>query len=167
MPPRDSDVESHRPTFTFLAEDEQATERLAAQVAESLPSTLTIALVGTLGAGKTRFVQGLATALGVDRQEVVSPTFVLCQQYQGDRKLYHLDAYRLADSDEFLELGVDECFAEQGAITLIEWADRVEDCLPADHLRIDIEWLDDTVRQFQFAGFGPESAAVVRRLSAL
>src|SRR5438270_8516863 len=94
----------------FDAKDETDTDRFAAAVANALSAGSTIALCGTLGAGKTRFVQGLAAACGVSRDEVVSPTFVLLHQYRGTRAINHLDAYRIRDEDEFRELGIDELF---------------------------------------------------------
>lgn len=135
----------------FDAANEQDTDRFGAAVAAALganagPGT-TIALCGTLGAGKTRFTQALAAACGVPRDEVVSPTFVLCQQYVGDRTIQHLDAYRLHDEDELRELGIDELLASDG-LTIIEWADRVPDALPDEHLRIDIEVAGPTARRF-------------------
>jgi tRNA threonylcarbamoyladenosine biosynthesis protein TsaE len=63
---------------------------------------------------------------------------VLCQVYHADRTIYHLDAYRITDDDEFIELGVEEMFASD-ALTLVEWADRVESVLPRDRITIQIE----------------------------
>src|SRR4051794_22016451 len=123
--------------LVFEATDEQATDRFGAALADALPPGTTVALCGILGAGKTRLVQAIAAACGVPREEVVSPTFVLCQQYRGRRTINHLDAYRLHDEDEFRELGIDEMFASE-ALTIIEWADRVADALPDEYLRIDI-----------------------------
>src|SRR5207344_1160712 len=94
--------------FAFEAADEDATTRLGAALAAVLPPGTTVALIGTLGAGKTRLVQAIAAACGVLRDEVVSPTFVVCQQYRGSRTINHVDAYRLKDEDEFRELGGDE-----------------------------------------------------------
>ena len=91
--------------FVFEAADEAATDRFGAALAEVLPPGTVVALLGTLGAGKTRLVQALAAGNGVSREDVVSPTFVLCQQYRGSRVMNHLDAYRLRDEDEFRELG--------------------------------------------------------------
>jgi tRNA threonylcarbamoyladenosine biosynthesis protein TsaE len=139
------------------------TDRLAAKLARVLPEKLTIGLTGTLGAGKTRFVQGLAAAFNISSDTVVSPTFVLCQQYRGDRTIFHLDAYRLRDDDEFLELGPEEMF-DASAITVIEWAERIVDCLPADRLVIRIDPGADETRQFTFEARGPRSASVVEAL---
>ena len=85
---------------TYAAADETATAALGAALADVLPDGATVALCGTLGAGKTRLVQAMAEAMGIDRREVVSPTFVLIQQYQGRRTVYHIDAYRVRDEDE-------------------------------------------------------------------
>ena len=151
--------------FTFLADNESDTQRLGAALAQSLPPGTTVALIGTLGAGKTRLVQALAAGCGVPPETVVSPTFVLCQEYHGQHTLYHLDAYRLKDDDEFLELGPEEYFASDG-ITLIEWADRVIPCLPPQRLEIHIEVVGDTARQFRLVAVGGESSAMLNDLAA-
>lgn len=132
----------------YVADDLQATDRLGAALAEVLPAGTVIALIGTLGAGKTRLVQAVAAALGVPADDVTSPTFVLINEYAGGRlPVYHFDTYRLKDDDEFLELGPDEYFDSAG-LTFVEWADRVTDCLPSDYLRIAIEVLGPTEREF-------------------
>ena len=142
----------------FDAASEEDTERFGAAVAAAVAPGTTIALCGTLGAGKTRLTQAIAAAYGVPREEVVSPTFVLCQQYRGTRTIQHLDAYRLHDEDELRELGIEELIASAG-LTVIEWADRVPDALPDDHLRIDIEVIGPTSRRFfaQWVGSDRES----------
>ena len=112
------------PPIIYNADDEAATAALGHALAEVLPPGTTVALCGTLGAGKTRLVQAIAEGLGVNRRDVVSPTFVLIQEYHGRRMIYHIDAYRLRDDDEFQQLGPDEYFESDGLV-LIEWADRV------------------------------------------
>jgi tRNA threonylcarbamoyladenosine biosynthesis protein TsaE len=149
--------------FTFDAADEAATDALGAALAEVLPDGATVALCGTLGAGKTRLVQAIAAAVGVDRRDVVSPTFVLAQEYRGRRTVYHLDAYRLRGEDEFLQLGPDEYF-ESDALTLVEWADRVERCLPAERIEIQIMVTGPQSRRFEVTAVGPRFAAVIEQL---
>jgi tRNA threonylcarbamoyladenosine biosynthesis protein TsaE len=125
----------------FLIEslDLDGLHKLAFRLVECLPGQLTIGLVGTLGAGKTTLVQAISSAIGVDRADVTSPTFTLLQSHHGgDQTLHHLDAYRVADEDEFLELGVEELFDQEEAWTLIEWADRVEDVMPRNSLWLEI-----------------------------
>ena len=92
-------------------------KRLADAFIRHGPSRLAIGLVGTLGAGKTTFAQCLAESAGIDREDVTSPTFTLLSSYEATVNvsrvnLHHMDAYRVADEDEFLELGVEELFDE-------------------------------------------------------
>jgi tRNA threonylcarbamoyladenosine biosynthesis protein TsaE len=150
-------------SFTYDAQGLAATDRLGAALAKVVPPGTTVALSGTLGAGKTRLVQAMAVGIGVPAEVVVSPTFVLCQEYNGRKRLVHLDAYRIADDDEFLQLGVDEYFASD-AIVLIEWAERVQRCLPAERLEIEIESLGETSRRFHVRAIGQRYADVIARL---
>ena len=150
--------------FTFRAESEAETDRLGLLLADVLPAGSVIALVGTLGAGKTRLVQSVATALGLPRETVTSPTFVLVNEYPGGRlPVYHFDAYRLRDEDEFLQLGPEEYFDGQG-ITFIEWADRVQNCLPPDYLQIHIEVVGDTERQFTISAKSPALEPLLEKI---
>ena len=150
--------------FTFVADSEAATDRLGAQLADVLPPGTVVALVGTLGAGKTRLIQGVAAALGIPREEVTSPTFVLIHEYSGGRwPVYHVDAYRLRDEDEFLQLGPEEYFDGDG-VTLIEWADRVEHCLPRDHLQIHMEVTGDIQRRITIRASSPALEPLVEEM---
>jgi len=150
-------------TLTSLTD----TDRLAAELLDALPRQAVIGLVGTLGAGKTRFVRGLATAAGVADSEITSPTFTLVHRYQAARVLYHLDAYRLADEDEFWELGVDEMFEEE-AITVIEWADRLAAALPSEALWIELRLAPEAShRQLSLTGLPDRWRALLDDLPLL
>ncbi len=138
----------------FESQSESDTIRLGKALAEALPTGAVVSLNGPLGAGKTRLVQAIAEALGVERSQVVSPTFVLMQEYHGQKSIYHIDAYRIKDDDEFLQLGVEEYFAP-GNLVLIEWADRVARCLPGDLVRIEIETTSPTGRRFHISNCPP------------
>jgi tRNA threonylcarbamoyladenosine biosynthesis protein TsaE len=151
--------------FIFESQSESDTERLGAALAAALPPGTTVALIGTLGAGKTRLVQAVAGALGIPRDEATSPTFVLVNEYRGTRPVFHFDAYRLRDEDEFLELGPDEYFESDG-LTFVEWADRVADCLPADRVEIRCEAVGETDRRFTLSATSPALADVVHRVAA-
>lgn len=129
--------------------------RLAALLARfSVPGTI-IALDGELGAGKTTFIRAFCSELGIPAEQVTSPTFVLIHEYEGSIPVYHFDAYRLRDSDEFLDLGVDEYLYGNG-ICLIEWAQRVADVLPVDRVSIRISIRSDHERGFEIHGGGRE-----------
>jgi tRNA threonylcarbamoyladenosine biosynthesis protein TsaE len=140
--------------------DLPAMERLGRVLAELLPPGTTVALSGTLGAGKTRLVQAVAVACGIPAADVTSPTFVLCREYHGDKTLYHADAYRLRDEDEFLELGPEEWFASNGLIFL-EWAERVERCLPESYLALEIVVTGETSREVTLRAHGPRYSLLV------
>ena len=143
---------------------ENETQRVAAAPAAALPERAVISLSGTLGAGKTRFVQALATAAGVDRHAVTSPTFVLIQEYQARLPIFHFDAYRLRGEAEFYDLGGHEYFGGDG-VCLIEWADRVDAALPADHLRLTLTVTGETTRQLHIEGRGEHHAPLVALLA--
>jgi tRNA threonylcarbamoyladenosine biosynthesis protein TsaE len=144
--------------------DEQGTARFGAALAAVLPERAVIALNGPLGAGKTRLVQGLAEGLGVDRREVVSPTFVLVQEYYGRKPVFHFDAYRLRNDEEFWALGPEEYFSSPGVV-VIEWAERVAGCLPAERLEIEIEVVGPTERRFHCRAIGASYQMALDRLS--
>ena len=150
--------------LVFLAHQENDTARLGAALADVLPAGTTIALIGTLGAGKTRLVQAVADACGIPTGEVVSPTFTLCNEYHGRRDIYHFDAYRLKDDDEFLELGPDEYF-DAPALTFVEWGNRVVDCLPRRRVEIAIEVTGETERSFRITFIGDRWEALSMKLS--
>ena len=152
-------------TWLFTSHSEADTKRLGQSVADVLEPGTVVALIGHLGAGKTRLVQAIAVAMGIERKQINSPTFVLIQEYEGRLPIFHFDAYRLHDSDEFLELGADELTAGCG-VCLIEWADRVSGVLPTDLLRVEIEIEGPTRRAFHFSSSGPISRAAVSRLPA-
>lgn len=99
------------------------------------PGTL-LALTGPLGAGKTQLAKGVAEGLGVETV-VNSPTFVLMNEHDGRLRLFHVDAYRLAEPEEALAAGLlDE--RQSAGVTVIEWADRLQGWLPTDRLEIAI-----------------------------
>lgn len=106
-------------------------ERLAAHLG---PGNV-VALYGDLGAGKTHLVKGIARALGVDETAVSSPTFTIVHEYAGNIPIFHLDAYRVEDPDEFYELGYENYFFGEG-LCLIEWPSRIESFLPGDAIRL-------------------------------
>lgn len=118
---------------SYSAED---TQRIAAEIADTLKGGEFVAMYGDLGAGKTAFVQGLARALGIDTP-VTSPTFTIVNEYYGRLPLYHFDVYRIADSDEMYEIGYDDYIASEG-VCIVEWAELIEDIFPKEYHRITI-----------------------------
>lgn len=141
----------------------RATQALAERLANLITPPLTIALMGTLGAGKTQFVRYLTAALGVSPANVTSPTYVLLQAYRGRSTIYHLDFYRLDTEAQVWDLGLDELY-EQPCLILIEWADKFPQCLPDDYLTIELVQLESERRGLVLRASGPNSARVFNEL---
>jgi len=121
---------------------------LARELAATLSAGDVLLLSGELGAGKTAFVRGLARGLGIDEDEVSSPTFTLVQEYQGRVPLIHVDLYRLA-SGEVDDLGLD-AQAAQG-ILAIEWAERMPRPDPGA-IEVRLEHAGEDQRRIVIAG---------------
>ena len=149
----------------ILARGEEETARLGQILATCLPEGTVVGLEGTLGAGKTRLVQAIARAAHCDRHFVASPTFVLVQQYSGDRLITHIDAYRVGSIREFLELGVEEYFEGPG-IVLIEWADRVSEALPQARVTIQISIVGENDRLFVIQAPPDQYPGLLERIQA-
>jgi tRNA threonylcarbamoyladenosine biosynthesis protein TsaE len=113
----------------FVSSSEQDTRALAGRVARDVRPGMVLLLTGDLGAGKTAFVKGLAAGLGVDPDDVTSPTFTLVHQYAAARvPLVHVDLYRL-DSADLDEIGLDADVAARG-VTAVEWSERLTRGIP-------------------------------------
>lgn len=124
----------------LIIKNENETRDFALNLADELKAGNVLALIGDLGTGKTAFTKYIAQGLGI-RDSIVSPTFTIVREYTGGRlPLYHFDVYRLADSEEMFNIGAEEYFYEKGGVCVIEWADIVEDILPADTKYIYIEY---------------------------
>jgi tRNA threonylcarbamoyladenosine biosynthesis protein TsaE len=144
----------------------QQTELLAAKVARVAVPGLVIALDGELGSGKTWFVRAFSIVMGVEPSLVNSPTFVLLQYYPANQCLIaHMDAFRLADPDEFLAIGGDEVLSSDDNICLIEWSERVSDLLPRDHLAVQITQVSHQSRRFEFSAACGIGATVLQGIT--
>lgn len=124
-----------------------------------------ICLRGELGAGKTVFVRGLADGLGCPPAGVASPTYVIERICPGrELLLRHMDAYRLSGAEEFEAADLATALGAPGTVVALEWAGRVEDCLPAERIEADLEARGDQERAVAISGLGAEAAALVERL---
>ena len=121
--------------YKLTTYSEEETIELAENIESEKFPNMVICLTGELGSGKTVFTKGFAHALQVE-EEVTSPTFNIIKEYlSGEMPLFHMDVYRLEGSVE--DLGIEEYFTKKG-ITIIEWADMIEDYLPDKRLDIKI-----------------------------
>ena len=139
--------------MNILSHSLKQTREIAAGLAPQLKSGDVLALAGNLGSGKTAFVKGLASGLECAKNKVLSPTFVLMRQYKGKRAtLNHFDLYRLKNIHQLEQIGYEEYFYSDG-ITAVEWADKIEECLPKEYLRVDFKILDENKRRLKFSSY--------------
>ena len=96
-----------------------------------------VCLGGDLGAGKTAFTKGIAMGLGI-KEHVTSPTFTIVNEYHGALPLYHFVVYRINHPDEMIEIGFDD-YIDGDGISIIEWAENIQDILPHNYLNINIK----------------------------
>ena len=130
------------------------TRKLGQTIGTLIKQPLVIALTGDLGSGKTAFVQGLARGLEVPAEYyITSPTFTLINEYPGRYPLVHVDLYRLEDIHDFEDIGLDDLMYDQ-AVIVIEWADKLSDGLPAEHLAINMEIIDADCRKLSLVASG-------------
>ncbi len=123
----------------YLSSSEKQTKQIASHLAKTSKNHI-FALSGELGAGKTIFVQGFAKGLGI-KDRIISPTFVLIRQHKipgTNKTLYHLDLYRLEDTVNPKELGLEEIWSDPNNIIIIEWAEKIKE-LPKNAIRISIQ----------------------------
>jgi len=130
---------------SLVTRSEEETAGVARELASALKAGDVILLSGNLGAGKTAFVRGLASGLGIDPEEVSSPTFTLVHEYRGGRlTLYHADLYRL-ERIATEDIGLEEMGIADGVLA-IEWPDRLAHAM-AGAREIQIEIVGDTSRR--------------------
>ena len=136
---------------TFTSHSVRDTEAIASNLARSLRGGECLALSGDLGAGKTQFVRGLLAGLGGDPRTVSSPTFVLLNVYDTGRlRVVHLDAYRVAGSEDFEAIGFAELLEQPAGVVVVEWPERVNSLLPSSNRwDIHIQTLSPQVRRIR------------------
>ncbi len=123
-----------------------------------------VALTGRLGAGKTYLTKGIAEGQGVDgRKLVTSPSYVLINQYEGNIPIYHFDAYRLKSPDEMYDIDCVEYFEGEG-ISIVEWADKVMECMPDDFIEISFKIINQTSREISVTYKGERYRSFIKGL---
>lgn len=124
-----------------ITTNEKETEQAGFEFAQTLKPGDVVCLYGDLGAGKTTFTKGVAKGLGIESR-IISPTFSLVRQHELHHQpigiLYHIDLYRLESLEEIKGIGIDDILSDEQAVTLIEWAERMENLLPKKRIDIHI-----------------------------
>ena len=137
--------------YKYISRSVDDTLRLAENIESEKFPNMVIGLEGELGCGKTVFVKGFASALGLE-DTITSPTFTIIKEYtSGELPLYHMDVYRLEDMDE--DIGIEDYY-NKGGVTIIEWSDMIKSRLPKEYLIIKIKILGENARSFVFEPHG-------------
>ncbi len=155
-------------SLTWDSASPEETERMGETLGALLQSGDVVALCGELGSGKTALVRGLAAGCGCAKGDVHSPSFTLVNEYGGrrvgessirggsERRLTHVDLYRIRSDDELPGIGWDEIVHSRHVVA-VEWAERALRWLPRDHLRVSMETLGPDRRRLHVQGTGPRS----------
>lgn len=139
--------------FKFTSRSVEDTLTLAQNIESEKFPNMVICLIGELGSGKTVFTKGFASALGIE-ETITSPTFNIIKEYNsGELPLYHMDVYRLEETDE--SIGFNDYY-NKGGVTIIEWADIIKDSLPKERLEIKFKVVDEDTRVLVFTPYGEE-----------
>ena len=152
----------------FLSKSLEDTKKIASDFLSGLSGfdsqATVVGLYGNLGSGKTTFTQCVAEILGVE-ERLTSPTFVILKSYKlqttnpartetvrsgGYKLLHHIDVYRLKSGEDLRKLGFEKLLADPANLILIEWADQVADILPANHIKLQFEFVEEATRKISF-----------------
>ncbi len=137
--------------YKYTTRNESETLELAQNIESEKFPNMVICLNGELGSGKTVFVKGFASSLGIE-ENITSPTFNIIKEYpNGELPLYHIDAYRLENQKE--NIGISDYF-NKGGVTIIEWAELIEDKLPKERLDIEFRLIDENSRVLILKPYG-------------
>ena len=140
--------------YKYTSHSEDDTMELAENIESEKFPNMVICLRGELGSGKTVFVKGFARSLGID-DTITSPTFNLVKEYlNGEMPWYHMDVYRLEDSEDD-GAGLTDYFNKNG-VTIIEWSDIIKDSLPEERLEIKFKVIDEETRVLTLTPYGSE-----------
>ncbi len=154
-------------TLTLSSRDTRQTLAMGRQIGRLLTTGLLLCLDGDLGSGKTVFVKGLAEGLAVpETVYVTSPSYTLINEYPGRRPLYHADLYRLQTAEDVEAIGFFDLLTEDNVVA-VEWAHRLENCLPPQGLWLEFTIVDDTTRTIRMRACGLPAADVLRRLEKM
>ena len=134
---------------TFRTHSPEETQEIGVKIGGQLNPGDVVALIGDLGVGKTCLTQGIARGAGVYQDQTVnSPSYILINEYEGKIPVYHIDLYRLEQLEDIIALGLEE-YLEGDGICVIEWADRMGELLPENHIQVTITGEDEFTRAIE------------------
>lgn len=134
--------------FERISRSESETELIAKDFSAFVTEGMIIVLIGDLGAGKTFFTKKLLHYFDINTAN--SPTFAIVNEYNGIKKFYHFDFYRINKAEELIDIGIEDYFSDNDAISLIEWGNLFPDLLPNERFEIEIKFTSEDERIFEF-----------------
>ncbi len=144
--------------YKYTSKSIEDTMELAENIESEKFPGMVISLIGDLGSGKTIFVKGFAKSMGIE-DNITSPTFTIIKEYlNGEMPLYHMDVYRTGDDAS--SLGLNDYFNKEG-VSLIEWADLIEDHLPKERLEIKFKVINENTRVIILKPYGEKYEDIV------
>ncbi len=149
--------------FSLITASPEQTWRTGETLAALLGPGDTVCLYGDLGAGKTSFSYGIARGLDVKEKYITSPTFTFVNEYEGRVPFYHIDLYRLKEAGELENIGFEE-YIDSDGVTVIEWAERAEEALPAERLSVYLAYEDENTREIGFLAEGERYKNLLEQL---
>lgn len=148
----------------IISSSEKDTFNIGRKIAKYLEKGDIVCLFGQLGSGKTVLTKGIASGLGIKKNRIISPSFVLIRQYNTKKlPFYHFDLYRLKNHQNILVLGYEEYLYDEG-ITVIEWADRLGYLLPQEFLKIELLMRSNNRRLLKFKAEGKYYKDLLRKI---
>lgn len=130
------------------SKSEYDTTLIADEFAVNLQNGIVVVLNGDLGAGKTFFIKQVLQKFNVTNAN--SPTFAIVNEYYGDKTFYHFDFYRINKESELHDIGIEDYFNDEQSIIFIEWGNLFPDVLPKKRIEINISYIDEHQREFNF-----------------
>ncbi len=151
--------------FSVITTSPEQTWQVGRTLGARLVAGDTVCLYGELGAGKTSISYGIALGLEVKEKHITSPTFTLVNEYEGRVPFYHMDLYRLNDPGELESIGFRDYLGSDG-VTVIEWAERAGDELPAGCFSIYLSPVNENSRELGFLAEGERCEKLLEDLQA-
>lgn len=135
-------------TLKYIIKTEEEMINLGQKIGSLVYPNMVITMNGNLGAGKTTITKGIGKAMGIKRV-INSPTFTIMKIYEGSLNLYHLDVYRIENSESDFEL---EEYFYMGGVSVIEWSNNIKELIPTDAISLEFEIQDDASRIVTIVG---------------
>ena len=134
--------------YSRKSNSENDTITIAKEFAKLITDGMVITLIGNLGAGKTFLIKRILEEFNINNAN--SPSFAIVNEYYGTKKFYHFDFYRINSQVELIDIGIEDYFNDDEAVTFIEWADMFPSVIPSKRIEVNINMMENDSRLFEF-----------------